>query len=107
MLTLFPKRFIFSITAFFNLSHLIVNFLSFYVLVYKKFLLRIDLYLLGFVYSGKLSDETHYIPSNVIIVVKILSIFGVLRNYPGLLFLVTDNFDSSSFQKCKEILLIN
>ena len=35
-----------------------------FVLVYRKFLLRIDL--LGFVYSGKPSDETHYIPINLI-----------------------------------------
>ena len=44
----------------------VVKFLSFYVLVYKKFLLRIDLQLLGFVYGGKPIDETHYIPSNLI-----------------------------------------
>ena len=28
-------------------------------------MLRIDLQLFGFVYSGKPSDETHYIPSNL------------------------------------------
>ena len=29
-------------------------------------MLRIDLQLLGFVYSGKSSDKTHHIPSNSI-----------------------------------------
>ena len=65
ILILFPKRFIFS-NFFWNLSHQIVDFLSFYVLVYKKFLLRINLKLLDFVYSGRPSDETRYIPSNLI-----------------------------------------
>ena len=66
ILTLFPKRFIFSITIFFGT--LVIRLLISYhfVLVYKKFLLRIYLKLLDFVYCGKPSDETRYIPSNLI-----------------------------------------
>ena len=39
----FRKDSHFQSQSIFNLSHKIVNFLSFYVLIYKKFLLRIDL----------------------------------------------------------------